>query len=103
LSSWQDQGHPEYPISNGDFATFDGASGALARTAMGKHFSLFSDSAWNLGSQAYYRQEFITSSSNQGFLRFFYQLNSGNEKQPYVGLYADLSELPPRGFDISQF
>lgn len=95
--------HP-YPRDDGLIADFTSGRQGPARTALDSRFSLFSDSVWNLHSKVWYER--IDEESEwppNGFIRVNYALVPASGREPYVGIYADLSFPPPILYDVSRF
>lgn len=100
----QSDSPPEFPARAGvgTVADFTLGSGGPARNAFGLHFSMFSDSSWNLESKVWFARVSDQGSAN-GFLRLNYQLQPKDDHEPYVGVYTDFSLPPPSVLDISRF
>lgn len=92
-----------YPRQDGVVADFVGGPGSAARNAMGPHFSILSDSAWNSESKCWYQRLTEAGSRTHGYLRLHYQLLSQTDREPYVGIYTDFSFPPPQCYDIRAY
>ena len=93
---------PNYPITNGLIADFNGPAGAGALTSYGLPFSLMSDSSQNMESKVWYHRTNEGTTQN-GFMKIFYQLIPSSNREAYVGVYFDFSLPPAQPVNLSKY
>ncbi len=92
-----------FPRNDGMLANFISGPGGPARNTFGGQFSIMSDSNWNLSSKIWFKRETEKSKPRNGFLRILFQLESNEDREPYGGIYSDLSYPPPSTFNVTDF